>query len=89
MGGKGGGANANDAVYVVLERGVAMDLFNALYIALGIVPGNGKSGGVKDGKEMGVKTGGGKPGGGKGGGKPGGGGSKSGAERPGGSGKVK
>jgi len=103
MGGKGGGGSTADVVYVVLERGVAMDLLNALYIALGIIPGGGtktdqgevKAGG--SGKVGGSKTagagksgGGGKGGSGKGGGKSGGGvGGKSIKGKPGGSGKGK
>ena len=82
MGGKGGSGNSSDVVYVVLERGVAVDLLNALYIALGIAPEGEKAGGpaakgVGGGKSievvMGAKVGGSKGGGGQvGGGETGG-----------------
>ena len=55
MGGKGGGGTGSDVVYVVLERSVAMDLLNALYLALGIIPNGGKKG--KGGKGKGGKGG--------------------------------
>jgi hypothetical protein len=72
MGGKGGSGSSPDVVYVVLERGVAMDLLNALYIALGIAPkgeeiGGADAKGVKDSKSVGGVKGG-KVGGSKGGG---------------------
>lgn len=83
MGGKVGGASANDVVYVVLERGVAMDLLNALYIALGIVPGGGKTGGIAGGKDTSANNVGGKAGAGKGGSVKGGSGKGGGGKSPG------
>ncbi len=79
MGGKGGSGNSSDVVYVVMERNAAIDLLNALYIALGIAPEGARAvgpdaksvkvgipiGGVKGGKVRGSRGGGGKPGSGK------------------------
>jgi hypothetical protein len=77
MGEKGSSGAPPDVVYVVLERTIAMDLLNALYIALGIMPrggneGQGDDGGTLEGKGGGVKrelgrskSGGGKSGGNK------------------------
>ncbi|HKG22358.1 MAG TPA: hypothetical protein VKC34_10700 [Blastocatellia bacterium] len=58
MSGKGGRGSSPDVVYVVLERSVAMDLLNAIYIALGTTP-SGIKRGVEGGKEGEGKSGGG------------------------------
>ncbi|HVF90703.1 MAG TPA: hypothetical protein VNH22_11600, partial [Blastocatellia bacterium] len=57
MSGKGGRGNSPDAVYVVLERSVAIDLLNALYIAVGVIPDHVKKSG-EGGKEAEGGTGG-------------------------------
>lgn len=57
MGGKGGSGSSPDVVYLVLERSSAMDLLNALYIALGIIPKRGKES-EDDGGKLGGKSGG-------------------------------
>lgn len=59
MGGKGGSGSSPDVVYLVLERSSAMDLLNALYIALGIIPKRGKESEDYDGGKLEGKSGGG------------------------------